>query len=211
MPTLSSDLVLVTGLATDELAPVWELDPAEIPTALIDVLPAVVDTYAIAAAAVAADAYDTQREAAEVAGLFAAIVAPLQEFGTDSLALWGTKKLVSPADVADARTLVEGGLQKRIVNAANETMTLSAAEDPRARGYMRRTRPGACDFCRMVASRGGVYTKTSARFACHDHCHCEAVPAWGGRPLPVRPYKPSDRPSTELDRARVRAWIAANL
>ena len=54
---------------------------------------------------------------------------------------------------------------------------------------MRRTRPGACKFCIMVASRGAVYSKASATFACHEHCYCEAVPAWGGQALPVGPYK----------------------
>lgn len=116
------------------------------------------------------------------------------------------------ADLVDtARYHVEGGLQKRIVNAANLTVTDSANQDPQARGWMRKTRPGACNFCIMVASRGGVFTKASSTFACHENCYCTAVPAWGGQELPVGPYKPSDKPSTAADRARVRRWIKDNL
>jgi len=110
-----------------------------------------------------------------------------------------------------AQYRAEGGLQKRLVNAANLTVTTSAAQDPKARGWMRVTRPGACKFCVMVASKGGVFTKASSTFACHENCHCTSVPAWGGQPLPVGPYKPSDRPSTAADRVRVREWIAKNL
>jgi hypothetical protein len=114
-------------------------------------------------------------------------------------------------DMATAQYRAEGGLQKRLVNAANLTVTTSANQDPKARGWMRRTQPGACKFCVMVASRGSVFTKASSTFACHEHCYCEAIPAWGGQPLPVGPYRPSDRPSTAADRARVREWIAKNL
>jgi hypothetical protein len=56
-----------------------------------------------------------------------------------------------------------------------------------------------------------VFTKASSTFACHEHCYCEAIPAWGGQALPVGPYKPSDKPSTPQDRARVRKWITDNL
>ena len=210
--TLQSDLAVVSGLAVAELEPVWVLPPAEVQPALMDVLPAVLDAYALAAGAASADVYDDLRDAAGVAGRFAAIVAPLREFGVESLVKWGLKPLSREVpDLSTARTLVEGGVQKRVVNAGNESFTLSASEDPQARGYQRVTRSSACRFCQMVAGRGAVYTKASSTFACHEHCHCSAVPAWGGRALPVGPYEPSDRPMTDADRARVRKWIADNL
>jgi hypothetical protein len=80
---------------------------------------------------------------------------------------------------------------------------------------MRKTRPTACNFCIMVASRGGVYTEKTATFACHERCYCRAVPAWGGRELPVEPYKPSERDLSEKQRQELnrqaRAWINSNL
>lgn len=214
--TLRSDLAVVSGLAVAELDSVWALPPTELEASLTDSLPAILDAYALAAGAAAADAYDDLRDAAEVAGRFAAIVAPLREFGIESLVKWGVKPLFRDVpDLATARSLIEGGVQKRIVNAGNESFTMSAAEDPQARGYQRITRAGACDFCRLVASRGGVYTKASATFACHERCHCSAVPAWGGRAIPVAAYTPSIRYRSDetrrRDNERARQWIADNL
>ncbi len=215
-------LMTVTDAALAELDPIWVLSPTDITQALFDLVPGVVRKWNLAAASVAADWYDHLREFDSVAGRFTAVVPDLGDQGSQALAGWGAEGLhVAPADqkpgepqrlnVDSARSRVEGGVQKRLANAANLTITSSVDEDPHARGYMRRTRPGACKFCLMVASRGKVYSRKSATFACHEHCFCEAVPAWGGKPLPVGPYKPSDRPSTAADRARVRQWIKANL
>jgi hypothetical protein len=210
--TLTADLETLVGLALADLGPLWTLTATDLAEAIGDVVPGVVDTWALASSSLAANWYDDQREMADVSGRFAAITAPLEGLGADALAGWGRELLVAPEpDIAGARFRIEGGLQKRIVNSANQTITGSAERDPAARGYQRTTRGGACDFCRMVASRGAVYTRSSARFACHEHCFCGAVPAWGGRELPMKSYKRSDRPSTPEDRARVREWIANNL
>jgi hypothetical protein len=226
---LSPALVALTAAAAAQLAPVWRLPPADIGTALFDILPALIDEWGNAAASVAADWYDELRASQEIRGRFTALVKPLERPGAESLAGWGAEPLRAPQPellvptpepgldpVEAARYRVEGGLQKRLVNSANLTITDNTAEDPQAHGYMRRTRPSpsypaGCKFCIMVASRGAVYTRASATFACHENCYCEAVPAWGGQPLPVRPYKRSDRPMSSEDRARVRKWIADNL
>lgn len=210
-PPLSSQLQGVTEAALADTAALWTLPPAELPDAMMDLAPGIVDTWRLAAASTGADWYDELRDKAGVAGRFSAIV-ELDDPGAEALAGWAAEPLNQPTpDLAAARERLEGGLQKRMANAANLTVTRSAAEDPHARGYMRRTKAGACKFCRMVASRGAVYTKTSARFACHEHCFCEAVPAWGGKALPVHKYRPSDRPMKPEDRARVKKWIADNL
>lgn len=227
-PPLRESLLTVTELALQELSPVWRLPVADIGQALFDVVPGVVQKWNLTAASVAADWYDLLRESEDVAGRFTAAIPDLGDQGAQALAGWGVQALKAPPTAApveqpqpvkpdqlspleSAQSRVEGGLQKRLVNAANLTVTESSNADPQARGYMRRTRPGACRFCVMVASRGAVYTKSTATFACHEHCYCEAVPAWGGKALPVGPYKPSDRPSTPADRARVRRWIKENL
>jgi hypothetical protein len=222
---LNSSLLVVTRAASDELSPLWTLPSADIQTALFDTLPRLVDKWALASASVAANWYDQLRESQDIRGLFQAIVPPLDDLAPEALAGWGgqpLRKLLEedhpvigsdeePNALEAARYRVESGVQKRLVNAANATVSLSAAEDPKARGYMRRTRPGACHFCVMVASRGAVFTKASVTFACHENCYCECVPAWGGKARPVDPYKPSDKPSTAADRARVRKWIADNM
>jgi hypothetical protein len=209
--TLTADLETLVGLALADLGPLWTLTATELADALSDVVPATVDVWTLAASALAADWYDGQRVSADVVGRFEAVTPDVNGFGGEALAGWGTELLKgAEPDIAGARFRVEGGLQKRIVNSANLTVTDSTARDPAARGYQRSARAGACDFCRMVASRGAVFTKASSTFACHEHCFCAAVPAWGGRELPVSPYRASDRPSTPEDRARVRKWIADN-
>lgn len=209
---LNTALLTISDEAAAELAPVWQLDAKNIAPALFDVIPPLLDKWGIACAAAAADWYDELRNSQDIAGRFTAIVEPLGDLGAYALAGWGAEPLHLPEpDVLAAKSRIEDGFQKRLVNSANKTVTGSAAEDPNARGYMRRTRPGACKFCIMVASRPAVYTKKSATFACHGHCYCEAVPAWGGKALPVGPYKPSQRPNNAEERAAVRAWIAKNL
>lgn len=211
-PALPVALAAIAEASIQELDPVWALEPARILPALFDVLPSLVSKWGTASASAAADWYDGLRETAAVPGRFLAIVPQLDDLGADALASWAAQPLQEQVpDVETARYRIDGGLQKRLVNAANLTVTTSAEQDPQARGYMRRTRPNACKFCVMVASRGAVYTKASATFACHEHCYCEAVPAWGGQPLPVGPFKPSARPQTAADRARVRKWIKDNL
>ena len=210
LPRLSDALRAVNDLAVADLAPVWALPVAELAGALLDVVPAAVERWGEAADSVAADWYDELRDLDDVAGRFSAIVEP-GDLGAQALAGWAAEPLGRPVpDVATARLRAEGGMQQRLANAASLTVTRSAVADPAARGYMRRTDPGACRFCRMVASRGAVYTRETARFSCHPGCYCEALPAWGGRALPVAPYRKSDRPNNAEELARVKQWINDN-
>jgi len=212
LPRLNSVLQTLSAAALADLEQLWGLSPTELAVALFDLLPGLVDTWGEASAAAAADWYDELRDTEDIPGRFNAIVEPLGDLGAEALAGWAAEPLHLPdPDVLSARSRVEDGFQKRLVNSANLVVTGAAAEDPNARGYMRQTRPGACKFCIMVASRGAVYTKKSATFACHGFCYCEAVPAWGGKALPVGPYKPSERPNNAEEKARVKKWIADNL
>ena len=217
MPSLATDLQTVTGLAEADLEPLWTVENADqLVAVMYDVLPGAVETWSAAAQAVAADWYDEEREREEIAGTFQAIVEPIKDLGVYALVGWATEPLLQPEpDFAAAKYRAVGGVQKRLANSANYTITGSSEADPQARGWMRKTRPTACNFCIMVASRGGVYTEKTATFACHERCYCRAVPAWGGRELPVEPYKPSERDLSEKQRQELnrqaRAWINSNL
>ena len=217
MPSLATDLQTVTGLAEADLEPLWTVENADqLVAVMYDVLPGAVETWSSAAQSVAAEWYDEEREREEIAGTFQAIVEPIKDLGVYALVGWATEPLLQPEpDFAAARYRAVGGVQKRLANSANYTITGSSAADPQARGWMRKTRPNACNFCIMVASRGAVYTEKTSRFACHERCYCRAAPAWGGRPLPVEPYKPSERDLSEAQRQELnrqaRAWINSNL
>lgn len=217
MPTvadLTAGLTALTALATADLdrlltATATAADAAAV---LPAVLPDLVGTYQSAAGTVAADWYDDVRDEAAAPSRFVAYVPDPGDPGADILARWGIGPLFADdPGWATAATKLAGGMQRRIVDVARATVSGSAVADPDTDGWQRTTtRGGSCGFCRMLEARGAVYTDTSARFASHDHCRCQAVPAFSGRPRPVDPYKPTARTVTDQDRARVRRWLADN-
>jgi hypothetical protein len=201
----------VAGLATlafRDLNAAWRdaENTARAGAVLRDTLPAVIETYGAAAATLAADWYDESRDEAEVRRFFQATPATIEQVGADSLIAWATAEAT---DVNALRVLIEGGTQRRIANFSRLTVTESALADPAATGWQR-VGAGSCAFCQMLISRGAVYSEATADFASHDHCKCAAVPAWGGAPLPVKPYTPSAKKGSDADRARVRAYLRAN-
>lgn len=202
----------LSTLANADLAELWATVTTadEARAALEDILPDLCETYGSASATLAADWYDTLREDMNIDGQFSAITADLGDQGGDVLARWGIGPLFGPEpDWAAAMALIEGGLQRRIANGARDTITGSSYADPKAIGWQR-VGVGECSFCAMLIGRGDVYSEGTARFASHDHCKCGAEPAFGGKPLPVKPYTPSSKNITDADRARVGDWLAEN-
>lgn len=198
-------------LAINDLAGMWRQvsNAVEARKALQDILPALLDTYGNAAASVAADWYDEARLAADVGGPFTALPANLEGQAPDALALWASEK---GTDLDSVKTLVEGGLSRRISNWSRQTVMGSALADPQASGWQR-VGSGSCNFCALLIGRGAVYSEASADFASHDHCNCAAIPAFRGKPRPVKPYTPGPREATKAggaDYDRAKEWIAAN-
>lgn len=141
---------------------------------LHDILPAIVDTYGLAAAAAAAQWYDEARDKAGVRGRFTAIPAQIDDSGTHALIGWAVH---TAADDAAFKALIEGGMQRRIANHSRLTVVRSSITDPGARGWQR-VGVGGCDFCSMLLGRGAVYTEATADFPAHDSCQCGAEPAF---------------------------------
>lgn len=202
-------LISLSDNAEADLAAAWvQLTPATFYDALMDLIPALVGDYGDAAAALTAEWYDEHREELNVSGRFSADVPSNPKLGGEALAGWASALARENVDTALTRT--SGGLVKRIFTASRDTLTIATEQDPQARGWQRAGR-GECTFCRLLISRGAVYTKASVNFGAHDDCKCVAVPAFGGRVLPVKPYTPSARTINDADKARVKAWMAANL
>lgn len=198
-------------MAANDMAALWRQvsNAVEARIALQEVLPSLARTYGMAAATVAADWYDEAREAAGIGGSFRAIPASIENSATDALALWASEH---GTDLDSVRTLVNGGMQRRIANWGRETVMGSALADPKADGWQR-VGAGSCDFCNMLIGRGAVYSEATADFASHDHCNCAAVPAFSGEPRPVKPYTPGPRERTkagEADYERAKAWIESH-
>lgn len=205
------DIADLVGIALRDVSVVFrQVATAEAAReALEDILPSLVALYGSAAATLSADWYDDIRDTDGARGRFTAIPAEVNPAtaGTSELAGWGVGPLFqAEPDWDSSRTLVEGGLQRRIANASRETITGSSIADPAADGWQR-IGSGECAFCDMLIGRGAVYSEAGADFASHDHCNCTAAPAFGGQPRPVKPYTPSTRNSTEADRARVREYL----
>lgn len=175
---------------------------------LHDTMPALLERYRLTAASISADLYDLERQAVGARGLFSAIVPDLGDGGANELVGWATSKARTPESLSE---LLQGGMDRRIWQAARSVYMTSAVSDPAARGWQRETDGDACGFCVMLASRGTVYSEASADFSSHDHCGCTAVAAWNGLEKPVKPYEPSKRSISDADRKRTREWIAANL
>lgn len=186
-------------------------DPDVARERLVNELPRLVTLYGQAAATTAADWYDELRDQEAVKRRFRAIVADLPvDLGTDELARWGLSPVFrADPDWVAAQTLIAGGMTRRVLEPARATVTGSAVQDPSAEGWQR-AGSGECAFCRMLIGRGAVYTEATAKFSSHDHCRCSAVPAFKGKPLPIRPSEPSGANITDADRARVREWIKEN-
>jgi hypothetical protein len=174
--TLRRDVANLARLASADLRALWRQaeTPAAVSTALHDVLPALIDAYGAAAATVAADWYDETRDEASPRGRFTAIPVEIPDPGAHALVGWA---LNEANDMPALRTLVEGGTQRRIANFSRLTVSQSSVADPGARGWSR-VGAGGCDFCRMLISRGAVYTEATADFEAHDHCNCTPAPQW---------------------------------
>lgn len=178
MPTprlLRSRVNGLARLANGDLAALWKhLERAvDAEEALRDILPALITTYGSAASLVASEWYDEIRAKAEASKRFAAIPAAAGDDGAQALVGWA---LATSTDAAAFKTLIEGGIQRRIANHARNTVTFSSVKDPSARGWMRVGDGSSCDFCSMLLGRGAVYTEASADFQAHDHCGCQAAP-----------------------------------
>lgn len=208
--SLRSETDDLVRLADRDLSRLWRLvsDGASAEVALRDLLPAIITDYGALGAALAAEWYDDQREKVGAAGRFLATPVQADDRGAHALIGWA---LSEATDDASLQALILGGTQRRLADHVRYTVAANAVEDRAARGWQR-VGSGGCTsgFCDMLIGRGAVYSEATADFAAHDNCRCSAVPAWGGEPLPVKPYTPTLRNVSDADRARVREYIATH-
>ncbi|WP_418061739.1 hypothetical protein [Pimelobacter simplex] len=200
------DLDRILGRLGDEILAAQGGDDrakARVAEALHALLPGLADRYQLAAAALAADLYDEDRERQEVAGSFRADPVDVPD-GGNALAGWSTHVARTVDGLA---SFLNGGMTKRIMQAGNQTIMEAAIADPQSGGWQRQARGSGCYFCRMLAGRGAVYTEATADFSAHDHCHCVAVSAWRDRARPVKPFTPSARNISAAEKKRVAKWI----
>lgn len=147
--------------------------------ALLTFVPTLVAQYGQTAADVAADWYDEMRAVESVPGRYRA--EPQESPYTDAVdpMVRRAAGALFTADPRGALVTLTGSASKYVLAAGRQTIVTATDRDPRARGWSRVTRSGACKFCQMLAGRpGAVYTERSAHFAAHGDCNCASVPSW---------------------------------
>lgn len=204
MTSLRAETASLVRLADRDLSRLWQLvaNGAAADEALHDLLPAIIREYGALGGALAAEWYDEQRAKVSPKGRFAALPVAPDDRGAHALVGWA---LTEARDDAGLHALILGGVQRRIADHVRYTVAGNSVADPAARGWQR-VGNGECDWCNVLIGRGAVYSESTADFASHDSCKCSAVPAWGGRPAPVKSYTPSPRQS-RVDYDRARQWM----
>ncbi|MFD7045700.1 hypothetical protein [Rhodococcus jostii] len=159
MVSLSEQRAILTELhrlGAADLAALWRLahnagDGFEF---LVEAFPELVAQYGVTAAELSALWY--QEAAPHLA--YAAVPAALP---TLEQYAQSAKWALSAADSTTALDRLSGTLQRSVWGMARETTLLNADTEPGAR-WARHASANACEFCRMAATRGAVYTSKAS-------------------------------------------------
>lgn len=159
-------------------------DPESARSALFEFVPPLVAKWGDIAAAAAAEWFEEFRTVEGVSGPFRAELAaaiPLEQVNSrlgfvtrDSGNLFKGKS----AEVQDFVSLMAN---EYALQPGRDTVADNSRRDGAA--YARVPEPGACKFCLMLASRGFVYSRSSASARAdgqhfHGHCRCHAMPVY---------------------------------
>ena len=182
----------IRALAVRDVTRLWAtlegLTAVEQRDAMLEAVPALIDRYGEIAATVAADFYETQREAAGAAGRFTAELAALpSRQAIESSTRWAMGPLFAAVqNRAGVLSRLAQVVDDRAIGQGKRTQVLNAQRD-RSRPRVARIPVGkTCAFCRMLGSRGAVYaSEASALAAGHAHCDCSPVPVWSPSDLPA--------------------------
>lgn len=166
---LQQALFDLNAIALGDLTKLWnlivdrDLDPVQVRDMLVDAAPDLVLPYVSAATQMTAEWYDALLPEAA----YRAVTAPLPEAEMlAASARWaaepmfhrtrrGRRRRATPLDRMAATT------QRRIFNGSRETITANAELEPGTR-WARYASANACEFCRMLAAAGAVYTSAAA-------------------------------------------------
>lgn len=145
------------------------------PKLLKQALPEIVTPHADAAAHITAQWYD---ELNPVSTFEATPVVDLVPERIDKSIDWA---LYAPGQ-ATPLDRVAGSSKRMVSDASRDTVITNAAQE--GVKWARYASATACSFCRLLATRGAVYTEKGAAFKAHDHDRCLAVPERGGTYTP---------------------------
>lgn len=232
----------LTTVAADGAAEVTTIAAQAGPDAvsvLMEAVPGIVDFYLDAAAELALEWYEELRVEASPSRLFEpAPITPLRVDLIQNQITSAARDIAANFEremarvAADLEAEAQRAVAERVASFAEEeiaggfraTIVENSERDPAAAGWRRFARPEACKFCKMLAAKGAVFTKETARFAAHGattggkvtggNCMCIAGPAFKGaeewaEATPMQ-YVASQRDRTEKQRADLRAYLNKN-
>ena len=222
----------LTGQVEADLAQFWSyLDlarPDRVRTALLNYVPLLVQRYGDIAATVAADWFESlyydaldeglvRRVATSTARSFVATTAPPDLAVVESGLLYATDRYLTSPTPEKVLDVVSKAAAREVLQTGRRTIVQNTRQrGSGAAGWGRRARPGACRFCRALASRGAVYKEATARFASHAPvCNCVAFPVFDhdAPEVDVSTYVASRNTARmnprerERHRAQVAAWL----
>lgn len=178
-------------------------------------IPEVIAYYSLGSSALAADHYDESRLAAGARGRFTAEpVIPDRTEKIRRASRWAAAALVDPTVTQTVESRIAEVVQLEVARAHRDTITVNARRDDEAYGWQRIARANGCKFCLMLADKGAVYKKQTARFAAHENCHCMAQPWFRGEamgePASALQYAANARRRSAKEKARLRDYLNAH-
>lgn len=141
--------------------------------------------FSQAAIALAADYYSDARVFAQVTGTYRPPV--ISPWSTESLEAYIDTALKSfeeqfHAQRDDFDAQVDALAAQLALDAGSREIFEAIDNDPKPTRFARVTRPGACSFCLLMATRGAVYrSEETASFRAHTYpglCQCDVEPVW---------------------------------
>lgn len=162
---------------------------------LLREVPQLTSVYGEQSSVLAADWYDELRYLERVPGRYRATMADsVPEAFVKKRIRYGAGHLFTDTPGAMLPFLLDA-MQEYVLQPGRDTIQRSSIRDPQASGWARVTSAGACDFCQLLAGRGGVYRRGTASFAAHGNCNCGAVPSWdpNAKEVPASAYMASER------------------
>jgi hypothetical protein len=143
------------------LGEVDDVNPLIVRDRLLEIVPELVGPYASASGEIAAAWYEDIRGQNVPGTYYAETFDALPTEKVDALVRYAVSPLFDQS-FSTVLSLLSGGLQRVISNAARDTITNNVAKDPVQVGYARFPQAGCCAFCAMLAGRGAVYNTAAS-------------------------------------------------
>lgn len=134
--------------------------------------PEMIAPHTQAAALISAQWYD---ELSPSSNFHAAPIVDLPPARIDKTVQWA---LHAPGDASPLDRLA--GSSKRMVMDSSRTTVIGNAKTEGV-SWARYASATACEFCRILATRGAVYGSKQSALKSHDHCRCIATPLRAGQ------------------------------